>query len=87
MQSKKLFALPQRLPYQADFPMFQVAQAAMNDARGAAGCSRSKIILLDYRHGFSATNTLPRNGNAVDPAAYYQNIKVLAFGAHAFWTV
>ena len=70
-------AFAQRLTHQADLSMFQVAQSAMNDSCGPAGGAGGKIVLLNQQRALAPLRTLARNGNTVDAAANYQNVKVL----------
>src|SRR5690242_20522584 len=71
------FALAQRLTHQADLSMFKVAQPAVNDSSRSARCAGGKIVLLNQQCAFAPLRTLARNGNAVDAATNYQNVKSL----------
>jgi hypothetical protein len=51
----------------------------MDDARGTAGYSRSKIILFDQKRVLSRASALPRHRHAVDAPANHHHLKVLAF--------
>ena len=45
--AKQAISLPYRFANQIQFSMFQVTQAAVDDACGTAGDARSEVILLD----------------------------------------
>src|SRR5690242_17130069 len=62
-------AFDQRLADQSELGMFQVAQAAVNDARGTAGGTGCEVVLFDQKRPSSGSSAFPRDGNAVDPAA------------------
>src|SRR5205807_8961760 len=70
----------QRLTHQPDLSMFQITQAAVNNARGPAGGAGGKIILLHQQRALAPLRTLARNRDAVNAAANYQNVKALVFG-------
>jgi hypothetical protein len=76
---KQLFPLAERFPNQTYFTVLQITQAAVNDARGAAGYSRSEVILLDQQGMFARAGALPRYSDAIDAAANHHYLKVLAF--------
>ena len=61
--------------------MLQVAQAAVNDARGAAGYAAGKIVLLDQQRVLSRARALARHCHAIDAAANHHYVKALAFQA------
>ena len=71
------FPLVQRFPYQAQFAVFEVAQSAVNDARGTAGHSGGKIILLNQQRVLASASALPRHGYAINAPAYHHHLEVL----------
>jgi hypothetical protein len=68
-------ALPQRLTNQPEFAMLQISQPAVDNPRGTAGRARRKIILLEQQRPRSGACALTRNGNAVNAAANYDDLK------------
>jgi hypothetical protein len=61
--------------------MFEISQASMNDAGGTAGCTGSKIMLLDDKHTSSCSGALARDRRTIDTAADDYDVKVLAIKA------
>ena len=59
--------------------MLQVAQAAVNDARGAAGNPRGEVILLEQKRAFSGARAFTGDGDAIDAASDDHHVEVLAF--------
>src|SRR5258708_13031334 len=59
----------------------------MDNAGGATGSARGKIVLFDQQCAFAAARALTRNGNAVDSAADYEDIKGLTSERSAVMTV
>jgi len=53
----------------------------VNDARGTAGHSRGKIVLLNQQRVLSRPGALSRNGHTIDAAANHHHVKVLAVQA------
>jgi hypothetical protein len=72
------FPLVQRFPYQAQFAVLQVAQSAVNDARGSAGHATSEIVLFHQQGALSRPGTLPRHGHSVDSTSDYYDVETLA---------
>ena len=62
-------AFDQRLADQSELGMFQVAQAAVNDARGTTGSAGCEVVLFDQKRAASGAGAFPRDGNAVDSPA------------------
>src|SRR5438105_13709032 len=75
------FALVQRFAYQSQLAVLQIAQPAMKNPRGAAGRSRSKIILFQQQDALARAGTLAGDGDAVNAAADDGNIKMPAIQA------
>lgn len=71
-------ALAQGFADQIEFSMFEVAQAAVDDARGAASHTRSEVILLNQQSALTGAGTLTCDGNAIDSPADDYNVEVLA---------
>jgi hypothetical protein len=49
----------------------------VNDARGAAGHSGGKIILLNQQSVLASASALPRHGHAINAPADHDHLKVL----------
>ena len=77
--AQQAFPFANRFPNQIDFAVLQVAQAAVNDAGGAAGDAGGEIVLLDQQGAFAGAGAFARHGDAVDAAADDHHLKVLAF--------
>ncbi len=73
-------AFAQGFTHQAELSIFQVAQSAMDYSCGAAGSAGRKIVLLNQYRTFAPLRALTRNGNTVNAAADYQNVKILVIG-------
>ena len=78
-------AFNQRLVHQAQFGVFQVAQATVNNSRGATGGPGGKVVLLDEQRPASRAGALPRDGNAVDPAADDDDLKAFTSQRSPDW--
>jgi hypothetical protein len=76
--TQEALAFAQRFADQRNLAMLQVSQAAMNDASGAASRARRKVVLLEQQSALARQRALPRNGNAIDAAANYHDIKATA---------
>jgi hypothetical protein len=76
--AEQAFALANRFADQVELSMFKISKAAMDDAGGAAGNSRSEIVLFDEQGAFSGAGTLPGYGNAIDPAPNDHHVEMLA---------
>ena len=62
-------ALVQRLRHQAEFVVFEVPQAAV-DQLGAPGRRvRGEIVLFRQQHRHAAARGVPRDARAIDPPA------------------
>jgi hypothetical protein len=59
--------------------MFQITQTAMNDSGGAACGTGGEVMLLEQEGATADAGALTGNGNAVNAAADYYGLKVLAF--------
>ena len=77
--AQQAFALAHRFPYQIEFTVLEVAQAAVNDASRPAGDARGEIVLLDQQSALAGAGALARHGDAVNAAADDHHLKVLAF--------
>ena len=81
-------AFAQGLTHQTDLSILQIAQSAMDNSGGAAGSAGRKIVLLNQYRAFAPLRALTRNGNTVNAAADYQNVKVpitgLNWATHAY---
>ena len=71
-------AFEQRLAYQSDLGMFQVAQASMNDARGPTGGAGGKVMLLNQQGSTAGASALPGDGDAVNSAADNDHLEAFA---------
>ena len=69
--------LPQRLAHLPDVPMFEVAQASMNDAGRTAGRAGGEIVLLDQKRAPSGASTFASDGDSVNSAADYNHVETL----------
>lgn len=69
--------LPHADPYHVHFAALQIAQAAVDEARGTAGSSGRKIILLQNQGPYTAPGAFTSNGHTVDAAADYHYIEFL----------
>jgi hypothetical protein len=49
----------------------------VNHPRGTAGGASGEIVLFDQQRAASGASALPRDGDSVDPAANYQDVKTL----------
>jgi len=76
--AEQAFAFAQRFTHQTELSVFEIAQSAVDDARGAAGHTRCEVILLDQQSALARAGTLTRDGNTVDSPADDHNVKVLA---------
>ena len=83
--SQQFLPFAQRLAHQSDLSVLQVAQATVDDSRGAAGGAGGKIVLLDQQHVASATGALAGDGNAVDASANDDYVEVLSFQRRTLW--
>ena len=81
--AEQAITLAHRLADEAQFAMFQVTQAAMNNARGAAGNPGGEIILLDQQSALAGAGALPRHRDAIDAAPDDDNLESLAFQGSA----
>ena len=75
----------QRLAHQPDLGVFQVAQAAMNDARGPAGGAGGEVMLLNQQRTTAGASTFPRDGDAIDSAADHDHVEAFAFQRTPDW--
>ena len=78
-------AFEQRLADQSELGMLQVAQAAVDDARGAAGGAGGEVVLLDQQGAAAGAGAFPGDGNAVDSAANDDDLEALAFERPPDW--
>src|SRR5438477_2049473 len=73
------FPLRKGLAYQAEFPIFEIPQAAVNELRAGGRGIGSQIRLLYQAHAQPAPGGVPCDASAVDTAADDQDIE--GFGA------
>ena len=66
---QQVSAFDQRLADQSELRMFQVAQAAVNNARGTTRGAGCEVVLFDQKRPASSAGAFPRDGNAVDSPA------------------
>lgn len=76
--AQQAFALTQGFTDQVELSMLEIAQAAVNDARRAAGNAGSEIVLLDQQRTLARACALTRHSNAVDASTDDHDVKVLA---------
>ena len=74
------FALMQGLAYQAEFIVFEVAQAAMDQLGAPLRGRRSKIALLDQQHRQAAPGGVTRDAATIDATADDQQVNRRAIG-------
>src|ERR1700751_3750590 len=77
--AQQSFAFADGFPDQIEFAMFQVAQAAVNNAGGSAGPSRAEVVLLNQQGAPSGASALARDRDSIDPSTNDNYMKVLAF--------
>jgi len=77
--SHKAIAFAQRLSYESDFGILQIAQATVNDSSRAAGSAGSEIILFKQKYAVSSASTFTRNGDAIDATADHDDLEALTF--------
>ena len=58
--------------------MFQIAQATVNNARGAAGGASGEIVLFQQKGVASGAGTLTGDRNAIDPAADDDHVEMFS---------
>jgi hypothetical protein len=59
--------------------MFEISQAAVNDAGGTASHAGGEVILLNQESAFAGTCTFASDCDPVDAAPDDHHVKVLAF--------
>ncbi len=74
------FALDQRLAHQAEFVIFEIAQAAMDELPRARRGALGEIVLLAHDDGKAATGRVARNSGAVHAAADDEDVDLIAHG-------
>ena len=62
------FAFNQCFPHQAEFVMFQIAQATMDQLGGIGRSAAAEIALFEQHHGKPAPCRIARNARAIDAA-------------------
>src|SRR5208283_3963044 len=72
------FALAQRMIDEAELPLRQVSEAAVNQLRGTRGSRAGEITGLHQRDAESAQRRIARDRGAVDAAADDAQIEFLA---------
>ena len=75
--AQQAFPLAHRFAHQADLAMFEIAQAAVNDARRSAGHAGGEIVLLDQQRALAGAGALARHGHAVNAAANDHHMEML----------
>ena len=78
MKAAQPLTLTQGVINQTQLPLWQIAQATMNDASRAAGGASRKIVLLDQQRALPRSSALARDGHAVDSASHDQHLKAFA---------
>src|SRR5215471_15303737 len=76
--TQQLFPVAQAFADQCKLAILQVAQSTVDNPRRAAGCSRSKVVLLHQKRTFAAADALHGNGYPTDATADDDNIKVFS---------
>jgi hypothetical protein len=71
-------ALQQRLADQAEVKILQIAEAAVDHLRGAAGGADRIVAALQQRHRVATRGGVEGNAGAGDTAADHQHLKALA---------
>ena len=66
--AKQDFAFNQRFAHQAEFVVFQITQATMDQLGGIGRCAATEITLLKQHHGKPAARSITRNARAIDAA-------------------
>jgi hypothetical protein len=69
--------LAYRLLHQRQLSVFQIAQAAVNDAGRTAGDARSEVVLLDQQRALPGPRAFARQSHAIDAAADDYDLEVL----------
>ena len=67
--AKQHFPFSQRLPHEAEFVIFEIAQPAMNELARRRRCRAGKIALLAEHHRKAAPGGVARDPGAIDAAA------------------
>ena len=62
------FAFNQRFTHQAEFVMFQIAQATMDQLGGIARSAAAQVALLKQHNGKPAARSITRNARTIDAA-------------------
>ena len=75
-RAQQHFAFAQRLAHQAEFAVFEIAQAAMNELRRRRRGAGGEIVLLDQNDAEAAAGGVARDAGAVDAAADDGEIEV-----------
>jgi len=71
-------ALQQRLSHQPQVEVLQVAQASMDELRGAAAGPGGEVGLFDQRNAVAAGGRIEGDAGAGDPAPDHDDVKALA---------
>ena len=77
--AQQSFSLANRLANQFQFAVLEVTESTVDDASGAAGDARRKIVLFDQQSAFAGHGALPRDCHAVDAATNDHHVEVLVF--------
>jgi hypothetical protein len=75
---QQAFALAQRFTHQGEFAVLEIAQTAVDDARGATGGATGEVIFLNQQNAFSTAGTLARDSGSIDSAADYNYIEAFS---------
>src|SRR5713101_849022 len=78
-------AFEQRLAHQSELGVFQVTQAAVDDASCTAGGAGGKVVLLNQQGAKTGARALPGDGHAVDPATNDDDLEPLTFERLPDW--
>ena len=83
---QEAFAFAQRLAYQPNVPMFEVAQTSMDNACSAAGGAAGKIVLFCQQYTAPAKRSLTCDGDTIYPATNAGDVKMGTFDPLPHWT-
>jgi hypothetical protein len=76
--SQQALAFPQGFADEPDLTMFQISQAAVNNAGGPAAGSCPEVVLLKQENPALRPRALSRDGSAVDSTSNNDNVEILA---------
>src|ERR1700722_15102007 len=76
--AQKAFALAQGFADEIDFAVLEIAQTAVDDARGTAGDAGGEVVLLDQKSALAGAGAFAGDRDSVNAAADHDHVEVLA---------